>query len=466
MALRQLMLSKKIGAKRSELEALNEEGKELERREAELEESLEEAATSEETDTVEEAINQLEEDKKVHQEKKEILEKEIGDLEAELEAENRKIGTPGRTPEKKEERTMKMGNTLKRGAFKGYTVEERNAFLETPEVRDFLGKMKEMKGQQRAVSGAELLIPEVMLEFLRDTIDQYSKLVRKVRLKSLPGKARQNISGTIPEAVWTEAIATMNELSINFNQVEVDGFKVGGFIPVDNSNLEDAENPNLADEIIYMLGQAIGFALDKAIVYGTGRKMPLGIVTRLAQTEQPSDYSEKARPWEDLSASNILQLNIGSAKGTDFWQSLVEATGAAKENYSNGEMFWVMNRTTKLKLMAKCIAFNASAALVASMNKEMPVLGGEIITLPFMADGDILGGFELLYLLSERKGGEIAVSEHARFIEDQTVFKGTARYDGKPVIAEGFVLMNFLNVQPTTSVSFAEDKANSTNTTA
>lgn len=461
MALKQLMLSKKLGMKRGELEALMEEGKELEHREAELEQSLEEAKTAEETDVVEEAVGKLEEDKTAYQEKKEKLEQEIKELEKKLEEENRKTSIPVNRPEEKEEQTRTMGgNVIRRGAFKGRTAAERDAVLAREEVREFLERARELKGQQRAASGSELLIPDVLLELLRDTIDQYSKLIQKVRLRALPGTARQNIAGTIPEAVWTEAVGALNELQISFNQVEVDGYKVGGFIPIENSTLEDAENPNLADEILYMLGQAIGYAVDKAILYGTGRKMPIGIVTRLAQTAKPDSYSKKARPWENLSASNILKLNLSTSKGTDFWQSLIEATAAAKENFSNGEMFWVMNRATKMKLLSKAIAFNAAAALTSSVNNTMPIIGGEIITLPFMADGDILGGFGMLYLLAERKGGTFAVSEHVRFIEDQTVFKGTARYDGVPVIPEGFVLINFINKDPQTAVSFAEDEAN------
>ena len=41
-----------------------------------------------------------------------------------------------------------------------------------------------------------------------------------------------------------------------------------------------------------MLGQSIGLALDKAIVYGTGVKMPLGIVTRLAQASKAEGCPE------------------------------------------------------------------------------------------------------------------------------------------------------------------------------
>ena len=40
------------------------------------------------------------------------------------------------------------------------------------------------------------------------------------------------------------------------------------------------------------------------------------------------------------------------------------------------------------------------------------------------------------------------------------MFKGTARYDGLPVIAEGFVAIGINAAVPTTSMTFAEDTAN------
>ena len=51
-----------------------------------------------------------------------------------------------------------------------------------------------------------------------------------------------------------------------------------------------------------------------------------------------------------------------------------------------------------------------------------------------------------------------------RFLQDQTVFKGTARYDGAPAIAEAFVIMMLNNGTASTAVAgvtFAPDEANS-----
>ena len=73
----------------------------------------------------------------------------------------------------------------------------------------------------------------------------------------------------------------------------------------------------------------------------------------------------------------------------------------------------------------------------------------------------IIGGFFDLYLLGERAGAKFAQSEHVFFIQDQTAFKGTARYDGQPVIPEGFVVIGLEGTTPdATAVAFAPDTAN------
>ena len=80
--------------------------------------------------------------------------------------------------------------------------------------------------QKRGVTGASLTVPTVILELLRDNIEQYSKLAKYVTVKSVGGTARQNIMGTSPEGVWMEAVGALNELDLSLNQVEVDGYMV------------------------------------------------------------------------------------------------------------------------------------------------------------------------------------------------------------------------------------------------
>ena len=80
--------------------------------------------------------------------------------------------------------------------------------------------------------------------------------------------------------------------------------------------------------------------------------------------------------------------------------------------------------------------------------------------LDFVPDNVIIAGYFELYLLAERAGSKFATSEHAFFIQDQTAFKGTARYDGVPVIAEAFAAIGINAVTPNATMTFAADTAN------
>lgn len=461
MALRVLMLNKQINEKRKALEAAMAKRSELEKREAELEQSIEEAETDEEKATVEEAVAAYEEEKAANDEEIADFEKSLVELEEELanEERNQTIPVDNNNIPAEPAVVRERGKTnMSRSKFFGMTIEERTAFFENDEVKGFLARAREIGKEKRAISGGELLIPTVVLSLIRENITKYSKLISKVNLANVPGKARQNVMGTIPEAVWTEMCGKLNELALGFTGVEVDGYKVGGFIPVCNATLEDSDE-NLATILIDALGQAIGYALDKAIIFGTGTKMPVGIFTRIAQTVDPAD-SRTTIPWVDLHTSNIAKI-ASTKSGADFFKEIIKAAGAAKSDYARGGKFWAMSEVTYNAILAESLSINAAGAVVSGVNGQMPIVGGECVILNFMPDNVIVGGYGDLYLLAEREGGQFAQSEHVRFTDDQTVFKGTARYDGLPVIAEAFVVIGIAGTTPSSSgISFAADAAN------
>ena len=461
MALKVLLLRKKLTEKQEELKNLERAAEGFQTREAELETAISEANTEEERSVVEEDVESFEQERSQNEADQETVRGEIAQMESEIREaeENARKARSGDSGKEERKDEKPMNNTVEtRTRFFGMNAQQRDAFMAREDVKEFLQRVRELSHQKRAVTGAELLIPTVVLDLLRETVGSYSKLMRHVNLRSVPGKARQVIAGAIPEAVWTEACATLNELDISFTNAEVDGYKVGGFIAICNATLEDSDIA-LAQEIITMLGAAIGLAVDKAILYGTGVKMPMGIVTRLAQSADP-ESSKITRPWVNLNSTNILSITANNSTGTKLFQSVLKAFGAAKGKYSRGAKFWAMNESTYNTLLAEAMSINASGAVVSGMNTTMPVVGGAVEFLDFIPDGNIIAGYGDLYLLAERAGTAIGQSEHARFVEDQTVFKGTARYDGMPVIAEGFVVMGINGVTPATSLTFAEDKAN------
>lgn len=466
MALKVLLLRSKLTAVNATLAQLREQLDGFETREAELAADIEAAQTDDERAACETAIGEFEADRDKVTADIEAAEAEARSLTEQIEAaEANAAEARGASPAEKNQRgahktmpTHIAGDA--RSRFYGMTYAQRDAFFAREDVTEFLTRTREMLGQQRTVSGAALGIPEVMLDIIRDNINRYSKLIGYTRLRQVRGKARQNVVGTVPEAVWTEMVGTLNELTVSISQIETDGYKVGGYVFVSNCYLEDDDNIGLATEILDQLGQAIGYALDKAILFGTGTKMPVGIATRLAAAEQPAWWGTNQGTFTALATTNVIKANSAAKNGEEFYADLITALGAADPKYSNGTPVWVCNHKTHVALQCKALAFDGAAALTAGVTSEMPIIGGKIVELDFVPDNEIIGGYMDLYLLAEREGTTLEQSREVKFIEDQTAFKASARYDGKPVRGEAFVVVRYDNVAPVTSVTFATDSAN------
>lgn len=478
MALKALMLKKKIDQRKKALDELVGKFTDMETRESELAKAIEEATTDEELNAVNDEIEALNSEKETLDADKKAVEEEIAGLEGELKEEEERqdttpVATPVETP-KVEERKVHI-EMNKRNFFANMDEQTRSAIFEQDDVKTWLGEYRSAMKQKRAITNVGLTIPTVLLGVLRQNIEGYSKLLKHVNLRRVDGEGRMLVVGNVPEAIWTECCANLNELALTFNDVSVDCYKIAGFYAVCVANYEDSDI-DLANEILTALGQAIGLGVDKAILYGgnsytvgTGTdavtvnntKMPLGIVTRLAQESQPAGYSTTERTWADLHTTNIQVISAANTAGIKLFQNIVTILGNVSAKYARNGLTWVMNQKTFTKLQVEAMSFTASGAIVSGMGNTMPVVGGAVELLDFMPDNIIVVGYFEDYLMAERAGAKFAESQHVRFLNDQIVFKGTARYDGKPVIAEAFAAIGISNTSVSAgAVKFAQDTAN------
>lgn len=472
-ALRVLVLNSEITALRAQLSPLEQTRDGFAAREEQLRQALSElteTSTDEERSAVSSAVDTFEAERSANAAEIARVQGEIDTRTAEIaRLEDEQTPPPAapavsnsdtRNNDHHERSFVPMNNTTERRWF-GLTYAERDALLAKDTTRDFLQRFRALREQQNSATGAELGIPTEFMQILRDLTYQNSKLWPYVHSEAIRGHSRQNIVGTGAEAVWTEMLANINEISLDFTQLEMDGYMLAGYMAISNAVLQDDADLQLLTSILNAMGEANARALDKAIVYGTGKKMPVGFVTRLAAATTPTWWNNDQGDFTDLHTSHILKLDIDSTSGAAFFGTLVEALGIADPKYSDGRVFWVMNRKTHIRLMAKALAFNAAAAITAGINNTFPIVGGDIVELEFMADNDIAGGFGSLMRMAEREGLSIASSDIPLFLRNMTVYRSLGRYDGKPARGEAFVMVNFHNTAPTTSISFAPDYANS-----
>ena len=452
MALRAILLRNKLDTKNKALEALRAKDAEIEKREQELEAAINEMTdeTSEEDrKVVEKQVEEFQLEKEGHEKEKKALEEEISETENEIKKEEEKKPEPA-APEGGERKENKVMVNRKR--ISDMSIHERDAFFAREDVKGFIDQVRSCIKERRALTNVGLTVPDIMLPMIRQIATETSKLVKYVTVRPVSGTSRQNIMGEIPEAYWDEMCASLKELDLAFYNMEMDGYKVSGYFAVCNAILEDSDVA-LGTELISAIGKAIGKALDKAILYGKNVKMPMGIVTSLLLTEAPSEYPSTGRTWEDLSTSHVI--TGATATGVKLFQDVVKASGIIDNDYDTGAIVWVMNKKTHTQLIIESMGINSAAAIVAGTGNTMPVIGGDIVELKYIPDDTVIFGYFKNYVLAERAGTQIGQSEHVKFLDDQTVFKGTARYDGDLAIREAFAIYGVGKAPVTTAPLFA-----------
>ena len=488
MALRQLLLTRERNEKNALLAAIEKEQEELRAareawkiRESNAEKDLAELeaktdATEEERKAFDDEAAEIEKEDKDLTGKEEDAQKRadaarsrIEEIDGELEDIRKRFEEGSKKVKEQEKKPAENQN--ERGVYVGMDKRERIVELvKREDVQSFLTNVRGL--QNRGVNGAELTIPTVMLPLISEVSGQYSVLEKYMDAETIQGTSAQNILATIPEAVWTETKDWIKELEMNIYQMKTAGNMVAGFIPLHISDEEDSAE-NLASLIINGLGRSIGRAKDKAMMYGTGVHMPVGIMTRLSAAEKPAWWDtmwvgENAPVFTNLSTTHLGAVSSTGLEGIKLFQEMFAVLGKAEKKYETGpdKKFWAMKESTWATLQTMMLNFNSAGAVVSAANRQMPIIGGTVEELDFMPDGVIAGGYGGNYKWITRSVMTISASNEVRWLQNQRLYKGVERADGAPMAGEAFAAFNIGGItRPTASMEFNQGKTSKEETT-
>jgi HK97 family phage major capsid protein len=412
--LKQLKIAKTIEIKRNKLKELETKMDAIKKRSDEAQAALEEAKTEEDIKTVEAEITEIETEQDGVETEKKTIEAEITDLETELE------------DVKERESKTKQNQKRDKGVVEGMNRMQVRELLKTGEyykrsdVIEFYEKFKNL----RAVTGGELLIPEVVVNRIMDMLGDYSNIYTLVDRIQVKGTARILIDTDTTPATWVEQSSSLPVGDVGqLAYIDFDGFKVGKITFVDNFLLSDANYINLDEYVSKKIARAIALALDLSILSGTGLagKQPTGIL--------PSIPAENRVTVPEGSPISEYVKPIGLI---DTGDDVV------------GEIRAIMRRSTYYAyFLEMTINVNGDGEVVGRLpNLVRPdILGIPVTFSNHMPVDTVLYGEFDKYTLVERENITIDNSEHVRFVEDQMAFRGKGRFDGKPTKPEAFALV-------------------------
>ena len=413
--IKQLRLRAELKAQQAELEKLEQLEVGFKNRAAELEAALSEAETETDLKLASDNIATLENEEKEAgiEAKKTTIKEEIQRIENELKT----LDAAGTEPPTKS-KTERGKNMDEVNRYQIRELLKTGAYYERSEVKEFYEKFKNL----RSVTGGELTIPTIVVDRILDILGDYCTvypLVDKIRIK---GKTRILIDTDTTPATWIEQTGAIPTGDVGtITNVDFDGYKVGKVTFVDNSILEDSII-NLDDYVVKKLARALALALDKAVLLGTGSsgKQPTGIIPSL---EEEHKVSVAATGLADI-VKPIGLIDTGED--------------------SVGEIVAVMKRQTYYnRLLEYSIQTDSSGNVVGKLpNLKTPdLLGLPVVFNNNLPTDQILYGDFSKYTMVERESISIDKSEHVKFVEDQTGYRGKGRFDGKPTNKNSFVLV-------------------------
>ncbi|EAC5027274.1 phage major capsid protein [Listeria monocytogenes] len=318
MALKQLMIQKKLDSKRSDLEELETRSKTFKEREEELTRALEEAKAEEEVSTVEKSVDELESEKEKLEKERDELTAKIEELEKELEEAN--------------------GETTSDDVEKG-EGEERMGKYKDKELRSAVNTFIRTKGQTRAglvSTDVGVVIPEEIIyspEKEVKTVTNLAELVSKTKVNTASGKypilkrATSRLN-SVPELTANPELAKPEFVQINW---EVETYR--GAIPISQESIDDAAvdlvsivSENAQEQKVNTTNYAISEVLKtftaKTVANTDDIKQILNVTLDPAY-ERTAVVSQSFLQWidtlKDSDGQYILHRDITSTSGTSLF---------------------------------------------------------------------------------------------------------------------------------------------------
>lgn len=259
------------------------------------------------------------------------------------------------------------------------------------------------------IIGKTLNMPEEVRDRIKDLMVMYSGFYEEVQVVPVGIDGRVLVSIGEAKAKWNDIVVSNEELNSSIDLLEMEDIKVGGHLPISNSVLEDS----VIETALYieeLLAKAMGYAIDNGILNGKGDYVtvyePIGIL-------------------KNLPISNVVTTEFTVPKIL----SNISLIDKGKKD-DIGEVVAVMKRQTYYK---DILPITNNVLSYPNIN------GIRVRYSAAVGDNEIILGDLKEYILSERSGIRIDMSEHRRFLEEQTMFRVVGRYDGKPHNNKAFV---------------------------
>ena len=318
-------------------------------------------------------------------------------------------------------------------------LDRRGVAQLTSEERKYYNEVIEKRG----FTDLTVTLPRTVFERVFEDLLQNHPLLSKINFVNTTATTEWIIRTTECEGAWwgklTDSIK--KELEHSFDKIQTGMYKLSAYMPVAKAML-DLGAEWLDRYVRTVLSEAISIGLELAIVAGTGKDQPIGMIKNLKGSVVEGVYPDKAATvLEDLRPVTL---------GTKVMAPLTKNGKRAVPS--------VLMLVNPIDYWSKI--FPATTILTANgvyLYGVLPI-PGEVVQSVAVPEGKLIAGMAKDYFLGVGSTGKIEYSDEYKFVEDERVYIAKQYANGLPKDNDSFLVFDISNLDTNTAANVVATK--------
>jgi len=285
--------------------------------------------------------------------------------------------------------------------------------------------------QGEGFDGVEQLVPATVIDRVFEDLEQDHELLQNIEFVNTTGITEWILKkGEVPSAWWGKLTDDIKEmLDDGFEKIKTELFKLSAFLPVAKAMLD--LGPVWLDRYVRtVMKEAMMIGFEEAIINGTGKDQPIGMLKDLAGAVVDGVYPDKtATALTDLTPKTL---------GTQVMAPLTKG-GKRKVN----QVLFVVNPLDYWeKIFPETTILTQNGTYVYGV---LPI-PAKVIQSVSVPQGKLVAGLGKDYFLGVGSSRKIEYSDEVRIIEDERVYVTKQYANGRPKDNDSFLVFDITNL--------------------
>jgi hypothetical protein len=285
--------------------------------------------------------------------------------------------------------------------------------------------------QGQGFDGVEKLVPSTVIDRVFEDLVRDHELLQNIEFVNTTGITEWILKkGDIPTAWWGRLTSEIKEIiDEGFEKIKTELFKLSAYIPVAKAMLD--LGPVWLDRYVRtVLTEAMAIGLEDAVIRGTGKEQPIGMMKDLAGAVVDGVYPDKTA----IALTDLKPKTLGK-------EVMAPLTKGGKRKVD--QVLFVVNPLDYWeKIFPETTILTQNGTYVYGV---LPI-PAKVIQSVSVPQGRLIAGLGKDYFLGVGSSRKIEFSDEARIIEDERVYVTKQYANGRPKDNESFLVFDITNL--------------------